>query len=193
MNPLLTKFNEYKSIVNYKFVYEFEDGTELEYRLRQTEFPHLLGLHKLTDIPIIRQFKDPRQPNISARYILSRIKKEELLTDSIVRASSEFHRIEERYDNFTKENLLTVSYTDVIIDFDPTIVGSALNAKYILFEKKPAGGYNHLCIGYAGTGSYAESFFYQPSARYITGQKTLAITKVTIFDNNGNIYFTDSF
>ena len=100
MNPLLSKFDEYKSILKYKFVYEFDNGASLEYRLRQTEFPHLLGLHKLTDIPIIQQFRDPSQPNISARYVLSKIKKEELLTDATVRASSEFYRIEDRYNNF---------------------------------------------------------------------------------------------
>lgn len=193
MNPLLSKFDEYKSILKYKFVYEFDNGASLEYRLRQTEFPHLLGLHKLTDIPIIQQFRDPSQPNISARYVLSKIKKEELLTDATVRTSSEFYRIEDRYNNFTKENLLTVAYTDVIIDFNPILVGSSLNAKYILYEKKNAGGYNHLCIGYGNTGSYAESFFYQPTDRYIVGQNTFSVTKVTIYDENGNIYFTDSF
>ena len=79
MNPLLEKFEEYKSIVNYRFVYQFANGLSIEYKLRQADFPHLLGLHKLTDIPIIQQFRDVNQPNISARYILSRIKKDIVL------------------------------------------------------------------------------------------------------------------
>lgn len=193
MNQLLAKFYEYKSIVNYKFVYELSNGEILEYRLRQTEFPHLLGLHKLTDIPVIQQFRDPDKPNISAKYILSRIKKEELLTDDIVRASSEFQKIQDRYDSFTKENLLTLSYTDVIIDFDPALVGSSLRAKYILFEKKITGGYTHLCIGCGKNGSYAESFFYQPSDRYIVNQHIFSVHRATIYDNRGHVYLQDSF
>ena len=62
MNPLLEKFEEYKSIVNYRFVYQFANGLSIEYKLRQADFPHLLGLHKLTDIPIIQQFRDVNQP-----------------------------------------------------------------------------------------------------------------------------------
>ena len=192
MNPLLEKFEEYKSIVNYRFVYQFANGLSIEYKLRQADFPHLLGLHKLTDIPIIQQFRDVNQPNISARYILSRIKKEELLTDAIVRSSLEFPTISDRYENFTRDNLLTVSYTDVIIDFNPTLIGSSLQAKYILFEDKHP-GYNHLCIGCTTKGNYAESFFYQPSDRYIVNQNTCAVEMVQIYDTNGRLFFEDGF
>ncbi len=193
MNKLLEKFNEYKSIVNYRFTYEFSNGTSLEYRLRQTEFIHLIGLHKLVDIPIINQYNDVTIPNISAKYLISKIKKEELLTDEIVRKSSEFYKIEKRYNIFSKDNILTLSYTDVIIDFNPNIIGSSLNAKYILYEKKKEGGYNHLCIGYGNTGSYTESFFYHPTNRYIIGQNTYAVNSLKIYDRQGKIVFTDSF
>lgn len=53
MDPILEKFEEYKCIVNYRFVYQFANGLSIEHKLRQADFPHLLGLHKLTDIPII--------------------------------------------------------------------------------------------------------------------------------------------
>lgn len=193
MNLLLSKLNEFRAIINYRFIYEFDTGDKLEYRLKQTDFPHLIGLHKLTDIPVIQQFKDSTKANISAKYIVSKIKKEELLTDEIVHTSGCFYKIADRYNNFTKENILTVSYTDAIIDFDPTIAGSSLKAKYILFERKASGGYNNLCIGCSGGIGYAESFFYQPTDRYIAGQKLAAVVKVTIYDEHGNIYFTDRF
>ncbi len=52
-----------------------------------------------------------------------------------------------------------MSYTDAIVDFNASLIGSNLKAKYILFEKKKQ-GYNHLCVAEDGKGKkYAESFF----------------------------------
>ena len=65
MNQLLEKFNEYKSIVNYRVIYEFEDGNTIEFVPKQTDFPHLIGLHKLVDLPIIRQFNDKSNQTVS--------------------------------------------------------------------------------------------------------------------------------
>lgn len=58
LNQLLDKLNEYKSIVNYRMEYIFEDDFAISFKLKQTDFPHLLGLHKRIDIPVIRQFND---------------------------------------------------------------------------------------------------------------------------------------
>lgn len=84
LNQLLDKFIEYKSIVNYRMEYIFEDNSAIGFKLKQTDFPHLLGLHKLIDIPIIRQFNDKNNRVISAKYINSKIKKQELLTEDII-------------------------------------------------------------------------------------------------------------
>lgn len=192
MNRLLAKFNEYKSIVNYRVQYEFEDGTIIEFKPKQTDFPHLIGLHKLVDIPVIRQFNDKNNKTVSAKFLISKIKKEEMLTDEVIRKSNYFPDIEERYENFTKENILSLSYTDVIVDFEPSLIGSALNARYILYEKKGAGGYNHLCIAEnAAGGNYLESFFYNATNLYLKNQKKIKINYVKIFDNKGNLYLED--
>ena len=41
LNQLLDKFNEYKSIVNYRIEYTFEDDFVISFKLKQTDFPHL--------------------------------------------------------------------------------------------------------------------------------------------------------
>lgn len=69
MNQLLDKFNEYKSIVNYRMEYIFENDSAISFKLKQTDFLHLLGLHKLIDIPVIRQFNDKNNLVIGAKYI----------------------------------------------------------------------------------------------------------------------------
>ena len=131
LNQLLDKFNEYKSIVNYRIEYTFEDVSAISFKLKQTDFPHLLGLHKLIDIPIIRQFNDKNNLVIGAKYINSRIKKQELLTENSIRRSIYFPEIEVRFSSFSKENILTMSYTDVVVDFNASLIGSNLKAKYV--------------------------------------------------------------
>ena len=191
LNQLLDKFNEYKSIVNYRMEYVFEDNSVISFKLKQTDFPHLLGLHKLIDIPVIRQFNDKNNLVIGARYINSKIKKQELLTENIIRSSIYFPDIEVRFNSFSKENILTMSYTDVIIDFNASLIGSNLNAKYILFEKKMQ-GYNHLCVAEDGNGKqYAESFFYNSSDLYLRNQRTIKVKCIRIYDNYGALYLED--
>lgn len=173
--------------------YLFEDGSVISFKLKQTDFPHLLGLHKLIDIPIIRQFNDKNNLVISAKYINSRIKKQELLTENIIKRSIYFPEIEARFNSFNKENILTVSYTDVIVDFNASLIGSNLKAKYILFEKKDQ-GYNHLCVAEDGYGKqYAESFFYNSTDLYIRNQRTIRVKSVKIYDNSRKLYFEDVF
>ncbi len=193
MNGLLEKFNEYKSIVNYQVEYEFDNGDTIEFKLKQTDFPHLIGLHKLIDIPVIRQFNDKKNVTVSARYILSRIKKEELLTESILKKSVYFPTIEQRYEKFSRENILTISYTDAIIDFNAKLIGSNLKANHILYEQKNNQGYNHLCIAKdSKTRQYAESFFYNSTDLYIRNQKSIKIRNVKIYDNKGNLFIEDT-
>lgn len=191
LNQLLDKFNEYKSIVNYRMEYIFEDDSVISFKFKQTDFPHLLGLHKLIDIPIIRQFNDKNNLVIGAKYINSKIRKQELLTEKIIKKSIYFPDIEIRFNNFSKENILTMSYTDVIVDFNASIIGSNLRAKYILFEKRKQ-GYNHLCVAEDGNGKkYAESFFHDSTDLYIRNQRTIRVKHIRIYDNFGDLYLED--
>lgn len=191
MNQLLDKFNEYKSIVNYRMEYIFEDDSVISFKLKQTDFPHLLGLHKLIDIPVIRQFNDKNNLVVSAKYINSKIKRQELLTENIIKRSIYFPDIAARFNSFSKENILTISYTDAIVDFNASLVGSNLKAKYILIEKKRQ-GYNHLCVAEDGNGKkYAESFFHASTDLYIRKQRTIKVKCIRIYDNFDALYLED--
>ena len=171
--------------------YIFEDNSAISFKLKQTDFPHLLGLHKLIDIPVIRQFNDKNNRVISAKYINSKIKKQELLTEDIIKKSVYFSDIEFRFNNFSRENILTMSYTDVVINFNASLIGSNLKAKYILFEKKNR-GYNHLCVAEDGNGKkYAESFFFASTDLYIRNQKAMKVKYIRIYDKFGILYLED--
>lgn len=191
MNQLLYKFNEYKSIANYQMEYELDNGDTIKVKLRQTDFPHLIGLHKLIDIPIIRQFNDKSNVTVSAKFIISKIKREQLLTENVIKHSNYFNLISKRYEHFTKDNILSLSYTDALIDFNADLICSSLKSKYILFEKKQQ-GYNHLCIAQSIKATkYVESFFYNSTDLYIRNQKLIKVKKIKIYDSKGNIYMED--
>lgn len=178
MNQLLYKFNEYKSIANYQMEYELVNGDTIKVKLRQTDFPHLIGLHKLIDIPIIRQFNDKSNVTVSAKFIISKIKREQLLTENVIKHSNYFNLISKRYEHFTKDNILSLSYTDALIDFNANLICSSLKSKYILFEKKEQ-GYNHLCIAQSiKVTKYVESFFYNSTDLYIRNQKIIKVKKL---------------
>lgn len=192
MNALLEKFNEYKDISNYRIKYTLANGDVIDFKLKQTDFPHLIGLHKLIDIPIIGQFNDASNTTVSAKFLISKIKKESQLTENIIKNSVYFPNIEQRYQNFSKENLLTLTYTDAIVNFDASLIGSKLRGDYILFEKRKLKGYNYLSIAKdAQQKRYAESFFYHLSDSYIRNQNIVKVSKVEIYDKNGNLYLED--
>lgn len=191
MNDLLEKFQEYKSIVNYKMKYLLENGLEVEFKLKQTDFPHLIGLHKLVDIPLIRKFNDKNNKTVSAKYIIAKIKKQNILTGELIRKSHYYSDIEERYSQFTRDNLLTVSYTDAVINFDASLIGSKLSADYILFENK-MDGINHLCVAKSSNGQrYAESYFHNSTDLYIRNQQIVKVKQVVIYDAKGKLYLQD--
>ncbi len=163
MNLLYDKFLDYKQIANYRVEYELDNGISLSVKLELSAFPHLIGLHKLTD--------------------------------SSVRASQKFCDIEDRYNNFSKENLLSLSYTEAIVNFNPSKIGSTLKSDFILFERKDS-GYNHLCIAtavpFVYSDCYPESFFYRPNDMYIANQTIVKVREVRIYDQNNKIYLEDT-
>ena len=121
MNELLEKYNDYMKIKNHRAEYALENGAIISFVYKEENFIHLLGLHKLKDIKIIQKFNDKSNLKVNAKYILRRIKKE-IITDSVIKSSLFFNDISERYDNFTYEKLSTLVYTDVIINFNPSLV-----------------------------------------------------------------------
>lgn len=139
------------------------------------------------------EYKDISNTTVSAKFLISKIKKESQLTESIIKNSVYFSNIEQRYQNFSKENLLTLTYTDAIVDFNPLLIGSKLRGDYILFEKQKPQGYSYLSVAKdAHSKRYAESFFYNPTDIYRRNQNIVKVSKVEIYDKAGNLYFEDT-
>ena len=75
MDLLKLKYQDFKKLNQYTFNYLLDTGKEITFRVKQYQFPHLVGLHKLTDIPLIAMFVDPTNSVVNAKYVISKIKK----------------------------------------------------------------------------------------------------------------------
>lgn len=194
MDDLLQKYNDYIRLKNCRAEYLLSNGTTIEFTYKEENFVHLLGLHKLVDIQLIQLFNDKNNKKVRAKYIISRIKKL-IFTDAMVKASVFYTDIAERYENFSYENLTTLTYTDAVINFNPSLIKSKIKSDYLLFEEKANKEYNHLGIALDTlTGNrYIETFFHQPTDMYITGQTVVKIKSFTLYSPDNKIIVTDSF
>lgn len=195
MPGLKKKMEDYFKIAKYSMQYELASGTQLGFTFEKTAFPHLTGIHKLTDIPLIQKYNDPQNLMVNAKYLLTKIRQGKL-TEADIRASKHFAGIEDRYERLTSENLLSMTYTDVVIDFDVTLLKASklVNTKYILFEKEQ-NAYRQLCIKQNNMDQlyYVETFFYEQSDDYIRGQLRDKVISMKVIAPDGSIYLEDSF
>lgn len=179
---------------NCRAEYELDDGTKIEVAYKEENFAHLLGLHKLKDIQLIQFWLDKANKTVKLRTVLNRIKNESF-TENMLKASVFYPDIQKRYENFSYENLTTLNYTDAVVNFNPTMINSKIKSDYILFEEKNNQEYNHMGIAMdKNTGNrYIETFFHEPTDKYIAGQNVVKVKKFSLYDAHGNIIVTDSF
>jgi hypothetical protein len=194
MNELLEKYNDYMRLEDCVANYELKDGTIIEISYKEENFAHLIGLHKLKDLQLIQFWLDKNNKTVKLKTVLKRIKNS-TFTDSMVKSSIFYHKIQTRYENFSYNNLTTLNYTDAIINFNPKIINSKIKSDYLLFEKKSNTEYNHMGIALdkkSGT-RYIETFFHESTDKYISRQTTIKVKTFTLYDKNGKIIVTDSF
>lgn len=193
MDKLLEKYNDYMRLENFRAEYKLSNGDLIDVTYKEENFLHLLGLHKLKDIQLIQFWLDKNNKVIRWKEIIRRIKGM-TFTDAMVKASFFYPDIQKRYENFSYETLTTLTYTDVVIDFNPVLINSKIKSDYLLFEEKNK-EYNHLGIAFnkVTNDRYIETFFHQPNDMYISGQKTAKVNSFTLYDRNNKIFIRDSF
>ncbi len=194
MDELLKKYNEYLRLKNCRVEYLLENGMTIDFKYREENFIHLLGLHKLRDIQLIQMLNDRSNKKVRVKYVISRIKKGKF-TDAMVKKSVFYGSIEERYKNFSYENLTSLSYTDAIINFKPSIIHSKIKSDYLLFEQKSDKEYNHLGIAIDNNtqSRYIETFFHQKSDMYIKGQEVVKVKGFCLYSPSDKIIVSDFF
>ena len=149
MDDLLQKYNDYIRLKNCRAEYLLSNGIIIGFTYKEENFIHLLGLHKLTDIQLIQLFNDKSNKKVQTKYIISRIKKNKF-TDAMVKASVFYPDIESRYESFSYDNLTTLTYTDVVINFNPALIKSKIKSDLFLLVSNnsmyPSSPYFSICL-----------------------------------------------
>lgn len=194
MNTLLEKYNDYMRLKNCKAEYLLANGNKIFVTYKEENFAHLIGLHKLKDLQLIQFWLDKRNKTIKLDTLIKRIKNE-TFSDSNIKSSIFYSQIQDRYESFSYDNLTTITYTNVIVNFNPQIIHSKIKSDYILFEEKLNKGYNHLCIAEDKKKGirYIETFFHEPTDKYLLGQTIVKIKNFRLLDQSGKIIVEDSF
>ena len=194
MGELLDKYNDYMRLENCTAEYVLENGICIQFSYKEENFPHLIGLHKLKDIQLVQFWLDKSNKSIKLKDVIKKIKNGSF-TDTMLKGSHFYPMIEDRFKSFSYDNLTTLNYTDAIIDFDKTLINAKIKSDYVLFEERPSKEYNHMGIAYDSKGNYryVETFFHEPSTKYIAGQTIVKVKKFVLYDANGNIIVEDVF
>lgn len=194
MDELLLKYNDYMRLVDCKVQYILENEQKIEFTYKKENFAHLIGLHKLVDIQLIQFWQDKSNKAVKLETILRKIKNSSF-TDKMIKASVFYPLIEERYKNFSYDNLTTLNYTDAVVNFNPSIIKSKIKSDFILYEEKNSSSYNHMGIALDKVhgNRYVETFFNEPTDKYIKNQKIVKVKEFALYDKDENIIISDRY
>ncbi len=158
----------YKDFLNKDFFLTLENGIVLHIFFQKSNFSHLVGLHKLKDLEIANRTGSAIYKDLERGRI----------TQSDLEKSDYYYLIQNRVNHFPKID--QIFGKKIIVDFNPALLSSCkLNAEYILYQNCGS-AYIHLAIGHSVRGYYPESFFYDITPQYLSGQILLDVTEIRI-------------
>lgn len=101
----------------------------------------------------------------------------------------------EKYNDFMRLVGCQVKYNLAIVNFDANKIKSSLKSDYILFEERPQKEYNQMGIAHdvQTNRRYVETFFHEPTGKYMKGQQIVKVKSFQLFDQKGNIIVEDTF
>lgn len=161
----------YNSILNKTYYFTLENNIKFKLCFKAENFAHLIGLHKLTDLKLTKQY--------SSNMLFKKILRGEI-SESQIKSSVKYYKIYNRIHYF--ENILDMlnnNKTKIIINYNKSLVENSylVNTKYILY-KTTDNNYLMLTIGDKGKGEYPETFFLETTKMYISGQELLDIIDI---------------
>ena len=164
----------YNNLLNKRYYITLENGIKFEFYFTKQGFAHLLGIHKLKDIPQLR--------NISSEKIFKDILAGKLKHNTL-KISNYYNKISDRVEHFEQIlDMLDITKSNkIIINFNKELVSDTKldNTKFI-FYKNESVGYSMLTIGKKSKQYYPETFFYEDSNRYINEQILLDIVDISV-------------
>lgn len=194
MDDLLKKYNDYMRLEGCIAEYGLENGLKIQFSYKEENFPHLTGLHKLKDIRIIQFWLDRTNKTVKLNTVLKQIKKS-VFTDAMVKGSRFYPEIKDRYESFSYDSLTSLTYTDAVINFNPSLINSRLKSDYLLFDGTPSAGHNFMGIAFDGKKGtrYIETYFHNDTGTYISGQTVVKVDAFKLYGKDGSVIVSDVF
>jgi len=138
---------EYQKLLHKKFCYLFQGNTKVEFQFKMESFYHLLGLHKLSDVSVVKMIENYRMKKDDFfKYILegkialdrtdeSIVDDEHLVNICDTKRVSDFGEIKaHRFAYFSEKNVLELLLSDPVIDFENSGCDSVIEADKIFFK-----------------------------------------------------------
>lgn len=118
----------YESLLNNNYIYKLEDGRILDLSFTKGDFHHLIGLHKLKDIPIVN-------PNRRSKSQIFKAIINKDIKYSDIEASDYISDMYNRLTHF--QDIKNLLFEKAIIDFDSNKLRSTkLKGDVLLYTKK---------------------------------------------------------
>lgn len=168
----------YETIILNRYTLELENGDIIKVQFSGKHFHHLIGLHKLKDIP---QFQ--KIPGKQSASVIYKMIKSGKVDNKVVNRSSFYDRIKSRIEYF---DLLPDVLSDckVVVDFDKNKLAfdsELQETKYILYKRLSNGRIIHLTLQQHTNGMASpETFFVQVDNTYLDGQTLLDVVSLKI-------------
>ncbi len=176
MNTISECAKLYETILRKEYIFTIENNIKISIYFSTSNFYHLLGLEKLSDIT---QLKGKKPNQIYKQILNGRI------TDTLISNSKYFNLIESRIKNFeTLLDLLSFDKSNkIIVDFDLNKLDFKTKltfTKYILYKRSNT-DYIHLTIGLKNK-LYPETFIVENGSTYVSGQTMLDVLSIDVIE-----------
>ena len=173
MGKILQSVELFDQLRKYEYRIEIENGVEVSLRFKREHYHHLAGFQHLTDL------SDVANPRTGTHKFYRDLKSGKIKEQKI-EASVKYPQITERIEAFAKLNdILEAGEGKIIVEFDPTIPDSLIEAKFLLFRREgnPFKGdatYFSLFLDNVEPSQsyFPVSFLVEHSGMYVRDQKT---------------------
>lgn len=174
MGKIAQLAKDYEKFIDKRYSYYLEDGTSFDVIFQKKRFAHLLGLHKIVDIP---QFYKLSQKKYSGSKAFKDVRNEDIKDEQIFE-SYYFDEIKDRYTYFSK--LEEIVFQKVVYDFDKEKAKSKIKGDMMLYTVED-GVCLHLFLVKSNNGDMVPmTFIVEKSNKYIDGQTDILIKEMHI-------------
>lgn len=170
MNTLQDCLKIYLKLMKNDYYITLENNVKIKVYFDKKNFYHLLGLHKLRDITILRN-----SPNVVFKNIVNG-----KITHNHITKSVHFNKVENRFKYFHYLPIMLSKDSKVIVDFNYRLMNKTKlkETRYILFRCINDEGVVHFTLGKRDGDVYPETFFFDDTNKYIEKQKLLKIRDI---------------